>query len=273
MKDKNYYEILGISHFSNQSEIKHAYYKLAKRYHPDINPKTANLFKQINEAYQILSDPVTRDKYDESLNLDSYIKNVERAKNKAQRRHEQKSNPNKTAEERLNELNEFLYNKVKEENFSDFYTDFKYYQTPLKESIFNIIYDWNKYRFENAIKGIWDRNFLAILGVWFVFLLGTFSILFTKIFTSFKPTERKKYNWHWISHLQNLNYINKFWKVFAWFILLAFFFISKFIFTILYCIYWIFRNIIRFFLLPVAILLVAFGKYLVWFFFGFKLFK
>lgn len=68
MADKrDYYEVLGISKSADEAEIKKAYRKLAKQYHPDVNPgnKEAEAkFKEINEAYGILSDPQKRSNYD-----------------------------------------------------------------------------------------------------------------------------------------------------------------------------------------------------------------
>lgn len=63
----NYYEILGVSSAATSEEIKRAYKKLAVRYHPDKNPDNAEAedrFKQINEAYQVLSNAEKRSKYD-----------------------------------------------------------------------------------------------------------------------------------------------------------------------------------------------------------------
>ena len=63
----NYYQILGLSPQATESEIRRAYRKLARKNHPDVNQNDKNaedLFKKINEAYQILSDSNTRSKYD-----------------------------------------------------------------------------------------------------------------------------------------------------------------------------------------------------------------
>ena len=67
---KNYYEILEVRKFASDTEIKRAFYKLTKKYHPDINPKAANLFKEINEAYHVLIDPKLRREYNNSLNTE-----------------------------------------------------------------------------------------------------------------------------------------------------------------------------------------------------------
>jgi curved DNA-binding protein len=68
MEYKDYYNILGVEKNADEKEIKKAYRKLARQYHPDLNPgdKAAEArFKEINEAHEVLSDPEKRRKYDE----------------------------------------------------------------------------------------------------------------------------------------------------------------------------------------------------------------
>lgn len=67
MDFKDYYKILGVEKNASQDEIKKAYRKLAQKYHPDKNQGDSNAekkFKDIGEAYQVLSDPEKRNKYD-----------------------------------------------------------------------------------------------------------------------------------------------------------------------------------------------------------------
>ncbi len=62
---KDYYEILGVNKGASKDEIKKAFYKLAHKYHPDKKEGNEAKFKQVNEAYQVLSDDTKRSKYDQ----------------------------------------------------------------------------------------------------------------------------------------------------------------------------------------------------------------
>ena len=68
MADKDYYNTLGVNRDASERELKQAYRRLARKYHPDVNPgdKSAEAkFKEINEAYEVLSDKEKRQKYDQ----------------------------------------------------------------------------------------------------------------------------------------------------------------------------------------------------------------
>src|SRR5215813_1559399 len=67
MDYKDYYKVLGVARGASSEEIKKAFRKLARKYHPDVNPgdkKAETKFKEINEAYEVLSDSDKRKKYD-----------------------------------------------------------------------------------------------------------------------------------------------------------------------------------------------------------------
>ena len=65
---RDYYEVLGLQKDASEDEIKKAFRQLAKKYHPDLNPgdKEAEAkFKEVNEAYEVLSDKEKRQRYDQ----------------------------------------------------------------------------------------------------------------------------------------------------------------------------------------------------------------
>src|SRR5688572_32077022 len=68
MEFKDYYATLGVTKAASEKEIKQAFRKLARKFHPDVNPgdKAAEAkFKELNEAYEVLGDAAKRKKYDE----------------------------------------------------------------------------------------------------------------------------------------------------------------------------------------------------------------
>ena len=68
MAKRDYYEVLGVERGADDAAIKKAYRQLAKKYHPDVNPGDKDAeekFKEVNEAYSVLSDPQKRSRYDQ----------------------------------------------------------------------------------------------------------------------------------------------------------------------------------------------------------------
>jgi len=66
MEYKDYYKIMGVARGASQDEIKRAYRRLARKYHPDVSkePDAEAKFKEVGEAYEVLSDPEKRGAYD-----------------------------------------------------------------------------------------------------------------------------------------------------------------------------------------------------------------
>src|SRR6185295_15888763 len=68
VKFRDYYETLGVSRDAKEEEIKKVYRKLARKYHPDLNPNNKQAeekFKEVSEAYEVLGDSDKRSKYDQ----------------------------------------------------------------------------------------------------------------------------------------------------------------------------------------------------------------
>lgn len=81
--EQSYYEVLGISRDTDPDDIKKAFRRLSKQWHPDVNrgdPDAEEMFKKINEANSILSDPIKRKKYNFILSLENDYKEPPKAK-------------------------------------------------------------------------------------------------------------------------------------------------------------------------------------------------
>lgn len=213
MKNKNYYEILEVSETATYDEIKRAYYKLAKQYHPDINPKMANVFKDINAAYSTLSNPVQRKEYDDSLkNADFDTEDIY--------------------------TTDYTY-----------YTDSTYYQDLSDEAIINII---NDYAIKTAITAIWKRKCFAIFGNSIMYLLGCIFILFNRTYKLIarKSIKRKHYESPWWNWLIDTMQENKLLETIKWWGLLSLLFVAKIMYYILIISVWCFDKVTRYVLSP-----------------------
>ena len=103
---KDYYKTLGVARTASEKEIKSAYRRLARQYHPDVNkdPKATERFKLINEAYEVLSDPKKRSKYDQ---LGSDWERIEREQEFA-RQYQSQARPGAGTAEGFGDFSDFF---------------------------------------------------------------------------------------------------------------------------------------------------------------------
>ncbi len=104
----DYYKVLGIPEKATEKEIKSAYRKLARKYHPDLNPddpESERKFKQVNEAHEVLSDPEKRKKYDQYGKDWQHAEEFEKAR----------------ARQKAGDYGQYTYSSGAESDFSDFF--------------------------------------------------------------------------------------------------------------------------------------------------------
>jgi len=107
----DYYKVLGVAKNADDAEIKKAYRKLARKYHPDVNPNDAGAkkrFQEINEANEVLSDPEKRKKYDQ------YGKDWQHA--------EQFEQARKSQRQQRPQYSSYGHEQFEESDFSDFFS-------------------------------------------------------------------------------------------------------------------------------------------------------
>lgn len=105
----DYYKVLGVSNKASGKEIKSAYRKLARKYHPDLNPDDPGAerkFKQVNEAHEVLSDPEKRKKYDQYGKDWQHAEEFEKARK---------------ARQQAGDYGQYTYSSGPESDFSDFF--------------------------------------------------------------------------------------------------------------------------------------------------------
>ena len=128
--NKNFYQILGVSQTASPSEIKSAYYKLAKQYHPDVNKGHEDKFKEVSAAYDTLGDVDKKRQYDDTLKYGGFDSNYSSGQNQSYSNQQYNSGYN-DQNRRAQEFYEQFYNvrKDKPNIYSEFYEDpnTKYY--------------------------------------------------------------------------------------------------------------------------------------------------
>ena len=167
---KTLYELLEVSEKASKEIIERAYKVLAKKYHPDLQKeedkeKAEQKMKQINEAYDILSDDIKREKYDEELKIKRQQEELEKDK----LRYNQNMNTNTIQNNNQNITTEELKNMQKEiRNIQNQYEQ-KYqqaYEGYLRSLGYKIKYKWSWDRVKDLLKTLLIMIIICLI-IWF----------------------------------------------------------------------------------------------------------
>lgn len=233
----NYYDILEISHDASQNEIKRAYRKLAKKYHPDVNPDTEEEFKLINTAYEVLSDENKRKNYDLELNNDNFEEEQEAE-------YQEDNDIFDFGDDFLNQEiwgNDYYASQQDLEDISEDNTP--YYGNI---SIFEALEE-NEYHYKGIMQFVLDKPviiiFMSIVAycIAFIFIVIN-NLFFLRLFP--KSWQKKDYKIKWFGYFIKIVCSNKFFATCAKIVFLTimlgiaiFLGIWHFIFDFLHCIY------------------------------------
>lgn len=124
----DYYKILGVSKTATEKEIKAAYRKLARKYHPDLNPdnKEAEIkFKEINEANEVLSGPENRKKYDKYGKDWKHGEEFEKAQHQSQQQSQHRSSHQVFSEQEYSDFFESMFGGKRTSSRKGQYPKFK----------------------------------------------------------------------------------------------------------------------------------------------------
>lgn len=148
---KDYYQILGIPLTASKREIKQAYRKMSLKWHPDKNPNTdvTDIMQDINEAYKILNDDITRTRYDKEYQIFC-------------QKYEQQSKQQKYTQ------NSCYYDyTVKDENLQKDINEAKKYAKDTVEEFLKNLKETSKV----AVEGAWHGAYGYILGAFFITII------------------------------------------------------------------------------------------------------
>ncbi|MBD5391434.1 J domain-containing protein [bacterium] len=224
---KSYYEILEIKPSASAVEIKRAFYRLSKKYHPDVNPKTADLFKQINEAYQTLSDTQSRAEYDRKMNAAADDND-----------------------------DSYEYDSGYSSDYDNDAPSNRYSSLDGDEPIINILDSFSKYKFEDAVSAIWHRNVFVLLGTGLWCTVAFLGVLADRL-TRHRKTPHKPSDNPWIQWLKDTIVENKLYPLWIWCVFLLAIFAVKVVYHIIQAIVWIFVHIVRPLLIALGLLILA----------------